>query len=97
MGNTQYVYFQANRDHTLYKWFKLQRSDVNLTQLDNEVMERFKLDEIETTWTLSFLDTTGHWILLDTAEDLKAMLKVHHGQGTKKSPISLRVQLQTKK
>jgi hypothetical protein len=95
MGNTQTIHFQANHDLKTYRWFKLRKSDVNVMQIDNEVMERFKLQDQkeELTFTVSFLPKDGDWLLLDKAEDIESMYRLCHGKGTKKSPISLQVKL----
>ncbi len=94
MGNS-FVHFQVVRhqeNETSYKWFKLRRSDVTIVQIENKIMNLFALDEEENmSWTLLFMDTTGKWDALDNDADVASMFSYHHGQGTKKSPISIMI------
>lgn len=90
MGNTQTIHFQANLGFKSYRWFHLRKADVNVMQLDNAIIDRFKIPD-DKTFTVSFLPAHGDWILLDTDDDIVSMFRLAAQKGTKKKPISLEV------
>jgi len=95
MGNTQTVHFQANQDFKIYRWFSLRKSDVRVLQLENQIMERFKLDELpdDKTFSVCFLPRDGDWTPLDQEDDIESLFRLSHGKGTKRNPISLQVKI----